>query len=147
MRKLLLLLFMALFAWAGGSDLSSKIVRLQQLPKSERYKLMNEIKWDLARMNEAQRQKALGKLRASMHAGSDGKGKGMHHRYGKHDGSGMHGRAGKGMGDMLHRNQNIEHRMEQTKHRNPAMEKRPAPMRPEQQRPSTPDIPGIPHGR
>ena len=138
MRKLLLLLFMALFAWAGGSDLSSKIARLQQLPKSERYKLMNEIKRDLARMNEVQRQKALGKLRASMH----GKDKGMPHRNGDHTSSGMHRREGNGMGERMH--QNMQHMNQWLQHQSPTRENMtPEKLHP-QQRPSEPNRP---HGR
>lgn len=53
---------------AGQEDLQSKIARLQHAPKTERFKLMNEIKRELARLNAEQRNKALSKLRGSMKA-------------------------------------------------------------------------------
>ena len=84
-RVLVFLLVMPLLLTAAQSDLASKIARLQNAPKSERFKLMNEIKRELARMNAEQRNKALRKLRASMHGGTKGTGhqkgmgKSMHH--------------------------------------------------------------------
>ena len=94
-RLLTLLLAASMLLGAGESDLSSKIARLQNAPKSERFKLMNQIKRELARMNARQRSKALRKLRASMHGGDqagrhNGK-QGQEHRSGmmqdrEHDG-------------------------------------------------------------
>ncbi len=84
-RVLIFLMVMPILLVAAQSDLASKIARLQNAPKSERFKLMNEIKRELARMNAEQRNKALHKLRASMHGGAKGEGhqkgmgKSMHH--------------------------------------------------------------------
>jgi len=80
-----LVVAMPMLLAAAQNDLASKIARLQNAPKSQRFKLMNEIKRELARMNAEQRNKALRKLRASMHRGTKGDGhqkgmgKSMHH--------------------------------------------------------------------
>ena len=95
-RLLTLLLVLPMLLAAAQSDLASKISRLQNVPKSERFKLMNQIKRELARMNAEQRSKAMRKLRASMHGGDKAgqhKGKqGQAHRSGM-----MHGREHNGI--------------------------------------------------
>ncbi len=78
---------------ADTTTLQAKIAQLQTLPKTERFKLMNEIKRELARMNETQRKEALGRLRASM----QGRGRGSQHGIQQHQGIQEH----------LHQNQNI----------------------------------------
>ena len=137
---------------AAQSDLQSKIARLQSVPKAERFKLMNEIKRELARMNAAQRNRTLGKLRASMHAQEKQHGmkEGMHE--GMHGtqkmGEGMHGRV-----PAEHIRQNMQNRPEIIRHhpsRIPSPvrngnENHPAP-RPEPQQPQK-HIPIPGHGR
>ncbi len=95
-RLLTLLLMVPILLAAAQSDLASKIARLQDAPKSERFKLMNQIKRELARMNSEQRSKTMRKLRASMHGGDKtGQHNGKHgqaHRSGM-----MHGREHNGI--------------------------------------------------
>ncbi len=107
-RVLFFLLAMPMLLTAAQSDLASKIARLQNAPKSERFKLMNEIKRELARMNAEQRNKALRKLRASMHGGTKGDG----HRKGM--GKSMHhiSERGEKMRQKMHQHQEMVHRHE-----------------------------------
>ncbi len=116
-----LLIFSSL--WAGQSDLQSKIAKLQTLPKTQRFKLVNEIKRQLAQMNESQRKEALGKLRASMHGG---KGRG------KKIGKGMH--RGEGMKKQEHMPQNMQNHIRTQVHRDSP--KRGTEHNPQQQRPN-----------
>lgn len=126
MKKILALVALfSLLLWAEGDhDLQSKIARMQQLPKSERYQLMNEIKRELAKLNARQRSIALGKLRASMHGGGAQRGEGMQHEK---------------------RMQKTMQRMQQQKLQMPHMEM----PRPEktQPLPLPKRIPGMPHGK
>ncbi len=112
MKKILLtlLLAMPMLLAAAQSDLASKIARLQNAPKSERFKLMNEIKRELAHMNAEQRSKALHKLRVSMHGGT--KGDGIQKRAGKD----MHDTTGRGeeMRQKMHQHQETMQRPEMT---------------------------------
>ncbi len=62
-----ILLFIPILLIASQSELSLKISKLQHVKKSERYKLMNEIKRELAHLNTHQRTQALRKLHATMH--------------------------------------------------------------------------------
>ncbi len=62
-----LILFIPMFILANEIDLEAKIAKLQNAPKSERFKIMNEIKYKLSQMNEKQRNKAIHKLRSSIH--------------------------------------------------------------------------------
>lgn len=59
------------FVYSG--NIEQKISMLHAVPKDKRYILMNEIKMELAKMNAAQRAKALEKLRASMHSSKNKK--------------------------------------------------------------------------
>ena len=88
--------------FAAQNDLQEKLAKLQTLPKSERFILMNEIKKELARMNAEQRQSALKKLRASMHKQRSSGYKGQNGQ-GKHEG--LHLQTG--LGTQQH--QNIQH--------------------------------------
>ncbi len=99
---LLLMLFAVLEA--AGGDLQEKLAKLQTLPKSERFMLMNQIKKELAQMNAQQRRQALQKLRASMH-----KGRGRHQGQGLHKHQGIHRQEGRQ--EPLHRN--FEHQPQQ----------------------------------
>ena len=65
-RLILTLAIFISFAIANNS-LESKIAKLQTVPKEQRYKLMNQIKRELAKMNATQRRKALNKLKTTMH--------------------------------------------------------------------------------
>ncbi len=65
-KKIVLILSLIYANVFAQDDLQTKIAKLQTLPKSERFKLMNEIKRDLVKLNSQQRAVALGKLRASM---------------------------------------------------------------------------------
>ena len=58
MRWLIILLPLLLFSF----DLDKEIEKLQTLPPSERYKLMNKIKIEILKLNEKERIKALKKL-------------------------------------------------------------------------------------
>ena len=113
-KKIWLLSFvLPILLFSGENGLQSKIARLQSAPKSERFKLMNEIKHELARMNEQQRGVALGKLRASLHGNS----KKEHQKDGKR----------KHSTNMMHtqeHNGNILHRQDMIKH-----QQRPSPIR------------------
>ncbi len=72
LRKVIFISFIVCMSLQGADDtLSSKIAKLQTMPKSERYKLMNEIKRELAKLNSEQRSVALGKLRRSLNKGSN----------------------------------------------------------------------------
>jgi len=80
-KKIWLLSFVVpLLLYGGGSDLQSRIEKLQSAPKAERFKLMNEIKRELAQMNAEQRKIALRKLMRvkGMHHEGNSKGQGMH---------------------------------------------------------------------
>ncbi len=65
--SIVLLLFVPILLIATPNDLASKIANLQNAPKSQRFKLMNEIKREMAQMNANQRNKTLEKLHASKH--------------------------------------------------------------------------------
>ncbi len=58
-------LFCVSVLWAQ-SDIASKIRKLQTLPQSERYKMINEIKRDLAKLNTQQRAQMIRKLRETI---------------------------------------------------------------------------------
>jgi hypothetical protein len=152
-RWITLFLALSTLTWAEGDTLQQKIAQLQHAPQRERFKLMNEIKRELARMNESQRKEALGKLRASMMHGNGnraGDGKGMH--------PGMHG--GEGMRNMMHKGEGMQEHMRQNMPQRPMFEQtpgmkdhnRPTPMH--EQTPGTknqnrpiPNIPQIPKNR
>ena len=89
---ILLLIYVNVFA---QDDLQAKIAKLQTLPKAERFKLMNEIKRDLVKLNSQQRAAALGKLRASMRGKNS---QNMQNQNGLR----------KQMGKMQHLNENIQ---------------------------------------
>ncbi len=85
-------LFVLLSAVAAAEGtLQEKIARLQEAPAEQRYRLMNEIKRELAQMNARQRSEALRKLRSAMHAKGNTEGKGGH-RGMAHRGGQMHGK-------------------------------------------------------
>ncbi len=65
-RWLSLFLFVPMLLASAPSDLASKISSLKDAPKSQRFRLMNEIKRDMAQMNAKQRAQALQKLHATM---------------------------------------------------------------------------------
>lgn len=96
-KKLLVVLTLfSSFLFANGS-LEAKISKLQTVPKSQRYKLMNEIKRELAKMNTKQRAKALNQLRASMHSSKP------------HMGSGSMSKTGGGYMNNSHTKSNMQH--------------------------------------
>ena len=68
-RLILTLTIFISFAIANNS-LESKIAKLQTVPKEQRYKLMNQIKLELAKMNALQRKKALTKLKKNISTSS-----------------------------------------------------------------------------
>ncbi len=128
----LLILFGVTFLSGAQSDLQRKIEQLQQVPKAQRFKLMNEIKRELAKMNVQQRKAALGKLRASMSHGS-GHANGMHRKG--------------GMGQGMHRDMQMHEEM-QKRHTNPMRYGN--GQRGEEQRPAQQNRPthqGNPHGK
>lgn len=65
-KKIVLILLLICVNIFAQDDLQAKIAKLQTLPKLERFKLMNEIKRDLVKLNSQQRATAIGRLRASM---------------------------------------------------------------------------------
>ena len=66
-KKLIFISFVVCLTLQSAQDsLSLKIQKLQSVPKNERFKLMNEIKRELAKLNFEQRSTALGKLRMSL---------------------------------------------------------------------------------
>jgi hypothetical protein len=152
-KKWVILLFaLSMCIRADETTLQAKIAQLQRAPETERFKLMNEIKRELARMNESQRKEALGKLRASMHGNGNraGHGKGMHR--------GMQG--GEGMRNMMHKGEGMQEHMRQNMPQRPMFEQapgikdhnRPTPMH--EQTPGTknqnrpiPNVPQIPKNR
>ncbi len=67
-KKLLIYITFFISFIFANSSLESKIAKLQTVPKSQRYKLMNQIKKELATMNKKQRTKVLNKLKASIHS-------------------------------------------------------------------------------
>ena len=71
MIKKLLLSFTIFISFAfANNSLESQIAKLQTVPKTQRYKLMNQIKRELAKMNATQRANALNKLKATIHSSS-----------------------------------------------------------------------------
>jgi len=118
---IILMLVTSTYLWADAYSLQAKIAKLQTLPKSERFMLMNEIKRDLARMNESQRREALGKLRASMHRKGQryGLGKSGHKSMGKGHGNHQPLRMHKGIQEHIRPNH------EQKRARQPKHQKRP----------------------
>lgn len=58
---IILILFINLFA----QSIDEKIAKLKSTPKNERYKLMNEIKLELSKLNEKQRVKIISELRSN----------------------------------------------------------------------------------
>jgi hypothetical protein len=114
LQKYILLFFLILSVLVGGeNDIQSQIAKLQTLPKNERFKLMNEIKRQLAKMNAQQRKQAIGKLRASMQGRYNGKN--MQHRYGMHQEENQHQKNGLGE----HIRQNMQNNPSQQLHNQP----------------------------
>ena len=70
-RLILILTLFVSFSMASNS-LESKIAKLQMVPKAQRYKLMNQIKRELANMNASQRSRAINKLKATIHNTNSG---------------------------------------------------------------------------
>ncbi len=70
-KIIFIITFFISFVYSG--NIEQKISMLHSLPKDKKYILMNEIKRELAKMNAAQRAKALEKLRASMHSSKNKK--------------------------------------------------------------------------
>ena len=66
-KKLIVLLTIFISFATASNSLESKIVKLQTVPKEQRYKLMNQIKRELAKMNATQRSRALKRLKESIH--------------------------------------------------------------------------------
>ncbi len=66
-KTIISLLLLPISIFANEIDLEAKIAKLQNAPKSERFKIMNEIKYELSQMNEKERTKAIQKLRYSIH--------------------------------------------------------------------------------
>jgi hypothetical protein len=64
MRRLVLFIFTVLMMskTAIGSSIDSKIRALSKAPPHKRYVLMNQIKMELARLNQAQRDRIIKKL-------------------------------------------------------------------------------------
>ena len=69
-KRLILTLSIFISFAIANSSLESKIAKLQTAPKEQRYKLMNQIKRELAKMNATQRNRALNQLKATMHSSS-----------------------------------------------------------------------------
>ena len=67
-KKLIVILTIFTSFAIANNSLESKIVKLQTVPKDQRYKLMNQIKRELAKMNATQRAKALNRLKESIHS-------------------------------------------------------------------------------
>ena len=67
-KKLILILTIFISFAIADNSLESKIAKLQTVPKEQRYKLMNQIKRELAKMNATQRSRALHKLKATIHS-------------------------------------------------------------------------------
>jgi len=57
-----LLFALSVTLFATDSSLDSKIELLKNAPKEERYKIMNEIKMELIKLNESQREQMMQKL-------------------------------------------------------------------------------------
>jgi len=69
-KRLILTLTMFISFAIANNSLESKIAKLQTVPKEQRYKLMNQIKLELAKMNALQRKKALTKLKKNISTSS-----------------------------------------------------------------------------
>jgi hypothetical protein len=80
-QLILLIILVLLLGWSSGlsaaqtETISQKIQQLKTVPKAQRYKLINQIKREMIKLNAAQRSAALGELRAGMHGKGKGKGK------------------------------------------------------------------------
>ena len=70
MKKILILLLLVISLLDAKNSLAEKISKLQSVPKSQRYKLVNEIKKELATLNRKQRIKAIKKMRIALDAKS-----------------------------------------------------------------------------
>ena len=87
-KLILLLILVLLLGWsselsaAQPQSISQKIQQLKTTPKAQRYKLINQIKRDMVKLNATQRSAALGELRAGMRG--KGKGKMKHKQEHKH---------------------------------------------------------------
>jgi hypothetical protein len=69
MKKILFLLLMVTLM-ADASRLSQLMARYKRAPESQRYKIMNQIKREIARLNRKRQNKAIRQLRAiSTHSG------------------------------------------------------------------------------
>ncbi|NPA29651.1 MAG: hypothetical protein GXO33_05645 [Epsilonproteobacteria bacterium] len=64
------LLLSALFCLLGAESIDQEIARIASAPPKERVALMNALKRRLFQLNEAERLKAIERLRASMNAGA-----------------------------------------------------------------------------
>ena len=64
--KVLLFLFVFLSALFSAS-LEEMLKQLQTTPKDQRYKLVNNIKREMAKLNQAQRLEAIRKLKSKLH--------------------------------------------------------------------------------
>ncbi len=78
LKKVLILTVAAIGLLGAKSTLAKKIAKLQTVPKSQRYKLVNEIKKELASLNRKQRIKAIRKLEFALDARSAQKVKHSH---------------------------------------------------------------------
>lgn len=87
-KRLILILTLFISFSIASNSLESKIAKLQMVPKAQRYKLMNQIKRELAKMNASQRNRAINKLKATIHntnsGNMHGKAKGGHINSGSH---------------------------------------------------------------
>jgi len=106
-----LLLFITIFISFifANSSLESKIAKLQTAPKSQRYKLMNEIKRELAKMNTKQRAKALSKLRASMQSSTHNQNYGNMQNGAKNSSGYMHSHTPSNIKHMINKTDIQEH--------------------------------------
>jgi microcystin degradation protein MlrC len=68
-KKVLLFSFIfSSYIFADTQSVGAKIKMLSSVSKAERFKLINEIKRDLTKLNRTQRREAIGKLRSSIKA-------------------------------------------------------------------------------
>ena len=102
LNRLILTLTIIISLAIADNSLESKIAKLQTAPKEQKYKLMNQIKRELAKMNATQRSRALNKLKATIHSSNSQSSK-MHNnmKHGSHN-----------MGS--HMQNNIKHFMNKT---------------------------------
>ena len=70
MKKILILLSVVIGLLDARNSLAEKISKLQSVPKSQRYKLVNEIKKELVTLNRKQRIRAIKKMEIVLDAKS-----------------------------------------------------------------------------